>query len=146
MVSESDAETFLMKLYFVALNLFCLLRSDSVSRVVCASQAGMLPIPPTLPTSPTLGRTAAVMRDADVQEIAQPCRPGPRRVGHRHAADHSRHRGTVVRRCQILFVFHRQIPLNKARTVEHPPSADKTAMATSWPVATRPSSSAMRRA
>ena len=43
-VSESDAETFLMELYFVALNLFCLLRSDSVSRVVCASQAGMLPI------------------------------------------------------------------------------------------------------
>ena len=52
-VSESDAETCLMKLYFVALNLFCLLRSDSVSRVVCASQAGMLPILPTLPMIPT---------------------------------------------------------------------------------------------
>ncbi len=42
-----------MKLYFVALNLFFLLRSDSVSRVVCASQAGMLPILPSLPISPT---------------------------------------------------------------------------------------------
>ena len=50
--SVSDVETFLMELYLVAANLLALLRSDSVSRVVCASQAGSLPMLDMLPTMP----------------------------------------------------------------------------------------------